>query len=136
MEEIDCYQGNEGNLPIESNLYRSFTDEGPSTSGTHFVCSDWVSHILIKRLKYPTHEFYLPSTILKPGPNDRPHIRPPRMTAFSEAIIQEGASLSLHPFIIEVLNYTPFQFTPNSIHTMVAFYIAFMMADTGEPSVV
>ena len=61
------------------------------------------------------------------------------MITFSEAIIWGGAFLPLHPFIAEVLDYfnvAHFQFTPNSICTMVAFYIAFMEADIGEPSAI
>ena len=61
------------------------------------------------------------------------------MATFFEEIIRGGASLPLHPFIVEVLDYVsvaPFQFTPNSIYTMVAFYIPFMEADIGEPSAV
>ena len=61
------------------------------------------------------------------------------MTAFSEAIIRWGASILLHPFLIEVFDYfnlVPFEFSPNSICTIVAFYIAFMEVDIGEPSVV
>ena len=57
------------------------------------------------------------------------------MTIFSKAIIQGGSSIPLHPFVIEVFDYfniIPFQFTPNSICTMVAFYIAFMEADIGN----
>ena len=141
MEEIDHYQSDEGNFPNETNPrpYQSFTNARTSTSGTHFVCSNQVSRILIKRLKYLTHRFYLPVPIIKPSPNDRLHIPPPRMAAFSEAIIQGGASHSLHPFIFEVLDYfniAPFQFTSNSINTMVAFYITFIEADIGEPLVV
>ena len=68
IEEIDLYQGNEGDSPIESNPHWSFLDNGPSTSGTHFICSDWVSCISTKRLNYLTCQFYLPSTFLKPGP--------------------------------------------------------------------
>ena len=139
MEKIDYYQSDEGDLPTETipHPHQSSTDAGPSTSSTHFVCSNWVSHILIKRFKYLTRQFYLPAIILKLGPTDRSHIPPPCMFTFSEAIIRRGASLPLHPFIVEVLDYfnvAPFLFTPNSICTMVAFYIAFMEADIGEPS--
>ena len=94
MEAIDHYQVTEGNLPTESNPHRSSTDGGPSTSGTHFVCSDWVSRISIKRLKFLTRQFYLPSTILKSGPNGKPYIPPPRLVAFSDAIIEGGFSSS------------------------------------------
>ena len=137
LEEIDCYQGNEGKQLEEtsSHPHQSSTNEGPSTNGTHFVYSDWVSHISVKRLKYLAHEFYLPVAILKPSPNDRLHIPSPHMAAFSEAIIRERVSLPLHPFI-DYFNIAFFQFTPNSICTMVAFYIAFMEADIGEPSAI
>ena len=89
MGEIDHHQNDEGDLPTKTipRLHQSSTDEGPSTSGTHFVCSDWVSHISAKRLKYLTHQFYLPITILKLGPNDKSHFPRPYMAAFSEAII-------------------------------------------------
>ena len=139
MEEIDHYQSDEDDLPTESNPHQSFTDEGPCTSGTHFVCSNWVLCISVKRLKNLAHQFYLPATILKPGHNDRPHIPPHCVVAFSEAIIQGGASFPLYPFIIEVLDYfnvAHFQFTPNSIRAMVAFYIAFIEADIRKHSVV
>ena len=114
LEEVGHYQSDEGNLPVKSNPHRSSTDDCPSTSGTHFVCGDWVSCISIKRLKYVTCQFYLPSAILKLGPNDRPHIPSPRMAAFSEAIILGKASLPLHPFIIEVLT-TSTSFPFNSL---------------------
>ena len=55
------------------------------------------------------------------------------MVTFSEAIIRGGVSIHLHPFVIEALDYfnlVPFQLNPNSIHTMVAFYITFMEADS------
>ena len=53
--------------------------------------------------------------------------------------MQGGAFILLHSFLIELFDYfnlVPFQFTPNSIHTIVAFYIALMEADIGEPLVV
>ena len=84
-------------------------------------------------------QFHLLTTILQLSPNDRQHNPLPRMVAFFEAIIQGGVSIPLHPFLVEVLDYfnlVPFQFTPNSIGTMVAFYIAFMEVDIGEPFVV
>ena len=59
------------------------------------------------------------------------------MAAFIEAIMLEVASIPLHPFIIEVfdyLNVVPLQFTPNSICTIVAFYITFIEADISESS--
>ena len=137
MEEIVHYQSEEGELPDETNPYpQQFSiDAGTSISGTHFVCSNWVSRISVKRLKYLAYQFYLPAAIIKPSPNDRPHIPPPCMAAFSKAIIRGRASLPFHPFIIEVLDYfkiVHFQFTLNSIRTMVAFYIAFMEADIGK----
>ena len=61
------------------------------------------------------------------------------MAAFSKAIMREGTSIPPHLFLIEVLYYFnlhPFHFTPNFIRTIVAFYIAFMEANIGEPSVV
>ena len=61
------------------------------------------------------------------------------MAAFSEAIMQGDASIPFHPFLVEVLDYfnlVHFQFTPNSICTMVAFYIAFIEANIGESSTV
>ena len=48
-----------------------------------------------------------------------------------------GAFLPLHSFLVEVLEYfnlAPFQFTPNFFYTMVAFYIAYMEVELGEPS--
>ena len=141
LEEIYHYQSEEGELPDETNPrpYQSSIDASTSTSDTHFVCSDWVLHILVKKLKYLTRQFYLPAFIIKPSPNDRQHIPHPRMAALSEAIIQGGASLPLYLFLVEVLDYfnvVHFQFTPNSIRTMVAFYIAFMEADICEPSAI
>ena len=61
------------------------------------------------------------------------------MTAISETIIQGGASIPLYPFLVEVFNYFKiilFQLTPNSIRTMVAFYIGFMEANIGKLSAV
>ena len=89
LEEMERYHSEEGKQPEETNSHphQSSTDTGTSTSDTYFICSDWVSRISIKRLKYQTRQFYLPSAILKPGPNDRSHTHPPRMAAFSEAII-------------------------------------------------
>ena len=118
MEEIKHYHDDDdGDLLTKSNsnLHRSSTDVGPSTNDTQFVCSNWVSHISVKRLKYLTHRFYLPAAILKHDPNDRPHILPPRMVAFSQAVIWGGASLLLHPFLVEVLEY--FNITLFSIRT-------------------
>ena len=58
------------------------------------------------------------------------------MATFSKAIIQGGASILLHSFLIEMFDYfniVSFQFTLNSIRTVVVFYIAFMEADIGKP---
>ena len=61
-------QGTEGNLPpvIQSAHTRSSTSEGASTSsaqastsGTRYVCRDWVSHISVKRLKLIARQFWL-----------------------------------------------------------------------------
>ena len=93
----------------------------------------------MERLKYLTRQFCLPSTILKPGPNDRPHTLPPRIATFFEAIILRGAFIPLHHFLVKVFNYfnvIPFQFISNSILTMLAFCFAFMEADIGKPSMV
>ena len=140
IEETDSYESDEGDLSNETSTHphHSSTNADTSTSGTHFVCTNCVLHMSIKRVKYLSHQFYLLAAIIKPGPNDRPDIPPPHMAAFLEAIIRGGASLPLHPFIVEVLDYlnvTPL-FTQNSIRTMVAFYIAFMEADIGELSIV
>ena len=56
--------------------------------------------------------------LMQPGPNDRPHNHPPRMAAFSEAIMRGGTSIPFHPFVVEVLDYfniVLFQFTPFSL---------------------
>ena len=61
------------------------------------------------------------------------------MVTFSEVIIRGGASIPRHPFLVEVFDYfniVPFQFTPNSISTIVAYYIVFIEANIGEPLVV
>ena len=111
---------------------------GTSTNDTHFVYSTWVSRISVKRLKYLAHQFYLSEALPQPGPTKRPHLPLPCMMAFSEAIIQGGASLPLHPFLVQVLYYfnlAPIQFTPNSFRTMMTFYIAYMEDQLGEPSV-
>ena len=60
------------------------------------------------------------------------------MMAFIEATMRKGASLPLHPLINDVLMYfnvTPFQFTPNFVCIMVAFYITFREVGIGEPSI-
>ena len=61
LEEIECYQDDNSDLPMEtrSTRTRSATDAGTSTSDTHFVCSTWVSHIPLMRLKYLACQFYL-----------------------------------------------------------------------------
>ena len=61
LDEIECYQSKEGKLPEETTSlpHQSSTDVGTSTNGTHFICSDWVSCISIKRLKYLTRIFLL-----------------------------------------------------------------------------
>ena len=107
MEEIERYQDCDSDLPTEthSTCTRSSTSVGTSTSGTHFVYSSWVLHISIKRLNYLACQFYLSSTLRKPGPTERPHLPPPCMMVFSKAIIRGGASLPLHPFLVEVLKY-------------------------------
>ena len=59
------------------------------------------------------------------------------MMAFSEVIIRGRASLPLHPFFVEALNYfhlAPFQFSANFFRTMVVFYITYMEEQLGEPS--
>ena len=61
------------------------------------------------------------------------------MTAFSKVLIREGASLPLYPFNVEVLDYFKvvyFEFTLNSIPTMVAFYIAFIEANRSKNSAI
>ena len=58
--------------------------------------------------------------------------------AFSESIMQGGASLPLHGFVEAVLqhfNVALFQFTLNSFCIMVAFFITFMEAGIGELNV-
>ena len=91
---------------------------------------------LCKKTKIP-HSPILPFyNNFKALSSDRPHIHPPCMATLSLAIIREGASLPLYPFIVEVLDYfnvAPFQFSPNSIRTIGVFYIAFMEADIGKP---
>lgn len=84
LEEVDHYQIKESEQLEEENSspHQSSIDAGTSTNGTHFVYTNWVSCISIKRLKYLTTQFHLPTAILKPGPNDRPHTPPPSMTAF------------------------------------------------------
>ena len=122
-----------------SHPHQSSTNAGTSISSTHFVCNHWISRISVKRLKYLLCQFYVPAAIIKLALNNGLHILPPRLVTFSEEIIRGGAFVSLHPFIVEVLDYfnvVPFKFTLNSIRTMVAFYIAFMEADTGESSAV
>ena len=52
----------------------------------------------MKRLKYLTIQFCLSTAILQPGSNDRPHNHSPRVVAFSEAIMQGGASIPFIPF--------------------------------------
>ena len=105
--EVDHYQSEESKQPEETSPHphQSSTYAGTFTSGTHFVCSNWVSHISKKRLKYLTMQFHLPSAILKPSPNDRPYTPLPYMATFSEAIIRGSASIPLHPFLIEVFHY-------------------------------
>ena len=94
LEEKGRYHDGDSNLPTETNSTstQSSTGAGTSTSGTHFVCSRWVLRISIKRMKYLAYQFYLSSTLHKPGPTERPHLFHPRMMVFSEAIIREGAS--------------------------------------------
>ena len=84
--------GRGGQKPKRTNSrpHQSSTNAGTSTSGIHFVCSDWVSRFSIKRLKYLTRQFYLPSAILKLDLNDRPYTHPLCMAIFSKAIIQGG----------------------------------------------
>ena len=138
MEEIKCDQDGDSDLLIETHSTRTRSSTGgTSTNDTHFVCRSWVSHISMKRLKYLACQFYLFSTLCKPGPFKRPHLHHPRMMAFSKVIIWGRASLPLHPLLVEVLEYfnlAPFQFTPNSFHTMVSFYIAYMEEELGELS--
>ena len=110
-----------------------------STNDTRYVCTDWMSRISIKRMKLIARQFYLSGAIRQPRPGEIPHLPPFGMMAFFEAIMRGWASLPLHPFLIAVLEYfnvAPFQFTPNSFRIMVAFYIAFMESDIGEPFVV
>ena len=70
MEEIEHYQDNDGDLPVESNsnLHQSSTNAGPSTSNTQFVRSNLVLHISVKRLKLLARQFYLSTAIVKLGP--------------------------------------------------------------------
>ena len=59
------------------------------------------------------------------------------MITFSEVIMRGGASILLHPFVVEVLDYfnlIPFQLTPNSFRNIMTFYIIFMEIGIREPS--
>ena len=134
-------QGAEADLPSEtqSARTRSSTNTRASTCGTRYVCRDWVSRIFVKRLKFVSRQFYLSDVIHQPCFDERPHLPPPGMMAFSEVIMRGRGSLPLPSFIIGVFKYfnvTPFQFTTNFFHTMVVFYIAFMEVGIGGPSVV
>ena len=60
------------------------------------------------------------------------------MMAYSKSILRGGACHPLHSFVEAMLqhfNMAPFQFTPNSFHIIVAFFVAFMEAGIGEPDV-
>ena len=83
----------------------------------------------MKGLKLITCQFWLREEIRQPHLDEIPHLHHPGMMAFNEAIMQGGASLLLHPFLIVVLqhfNVAPFQFIPNSFCIMVAFFISFI----------
>ena len=60
------------------------------------------------------------------------------MMAFNESMLWGGVGLPLHGFLKAVLQHfkmASFQFTPNSFHIIVAFFVAFMEASIGEPNV-
>ena len=137
LKDIDRYQSDGREQKEVLRPRQSSTDAGTSTSGTKFACAIWVSKISIKKLKIIAKQLKLSIAITWPSLNDRLHNLPPCMVAFYEAIIWGGASIPLRPFLVEVLDYfnlVPFQLTPNSLRTIVSFYIAFMETDIGESS--
>ena len=92
----------------------------------------------MNKLKDISHQYRLREEIRQPSPTDKPYLLPLSFMAFSEAIVRGGAFLPLHPFVEVILQYfnvALFQFTLNSFHIIVAFFIAFMEVCLIEPTV-
>ena len=116
----------------------STNGEQVSTNSSRYVCRDWVSQVAIKRLKYIALQFRLTREVHHPRPDERPHLPPRGLMAFSESILRGGVALPLHSFVEVVLQHfivATFQFTPNSFRIIVAFFITFMEAGIGKPNV-
>ena len=109
-----------------------------STSNSRYAFWDWVSQVLVKKLKLIAYQFWLKEEVCQPHPDERPHLPPPGMMAFSEVIMRGGVAPPLHAFVEAVLrhfNVALFQFTLNSFCIIVAFFIAFMEVGISEPNV-
>ena len=124
IEEVDRYRSGESKQEEEATRPRHPPcNIGASTNCTNFVCANGVSKITTNKLKSLAEQFCLSVAIMQPGLDDRLHKPPPRMSIFSEAIMWDGASISLHPFVEAVLdhfNLVSFQLNPNSLRTIVA----------------
>ena len=101
MERNTQPQTTRGDLPQATYLARtrSSTGVGASTSDAQvppssscYICRDWVSQIIVKKLKLITRQYKFGEGILKPNPTNRLHLPLSGYMAFSEAIIKGGVS--------------------------------------------
>ena len=100
---------------------------------------DWVSSLSNKKLGFTSREFRLGTSAYWAAGNEGPHLPPHGYMTFSETILKTGVFLSLHLFVVQVLDYLdifPFQLPPNSHRLIVAFYIVFSEYCGVVPSVV
>ena len=107
----------------------------PSTSGapsadpnSRYIYEDWVSDLSNKKLDFISRNFRVGNSASWAAGNKGPHFPPHGYVTFSEVILKTGVYLSLHPFIVQVLDFFDiicFQLPSNSHRLIVAFYIVF-----------
>ncbi|KAM6560626.1 hypothetical protein CsatA_029865 [Cannabis sativa] len=110
-----------------------------------FSCEDLVSRVTKSDLSTFTRLNLLRLASLRPKPTQRAHlpftnpaIIPREHVVISIPILRCGVSVPFHPFIVAILKryvVSPFQLTPNSYRTALAFYAMYMEYVHRAPSV-
>ena len=110
-------------------------DVGPEASTFSKCLADWIfSLILPEDLQRNKENFRVSSSIVVWAPHHNRRASRPQAgrIAFNTALLRLGVRLPLHPFIhdiLEVLDLSPTQLTPNSYRLMLGSYVAWRIAN-------